>query len=132
MTGSAKQSRAERETLDCFVASLLAMTGGAPPPPLRRHRRFEIARDLVEEAGRRQPTLVGADEEREVLGHVAVLDGRDADLFQRVGELRKLRIVVELGAVGEAAGPGEDRGDGVCRGLLALLVLAVVTGPGAG
>ena len=26
MTGSAKQSRIKRETLDCFVASLLAMT----------------------------------------------------------------------------------------------------------
>src|ERR1700745_464644 len=26
MTGSAKQSRVSRETLDCFVASLLAMT----------------------------------------------------------------------------------------------------------
>jgi hypothetical protein len=31
----------------------------------------------------------------------------------------------------EAAGPGEDRGDGVGRGLLALLVLAVVAGHGA-
>ena len=35
---------------------------------------------------------------------------------------------VELAAVGEAARPGEDRGDRVGRGLLALLVLAVVAG----
>src|SRR6266852_9940490 len=30
MTGSAKQSRATEESLDCFVASLLAMTGNEP------------------------------------------------------------------------------------------------------
>ena len=38
----------------------------------------------------------------------------------------QLVVVVELGAVREAARPGEDRGDRVGRGLLALLVLAVV------
>ncbi len=48
-----------------------------------------------------------------------------------VGEALQLGVVVELGAMGEAAGPGEDRGDRVGRGLLALLVLAVVTGDGA-
>ena len=68
----------------------------------RRHRLGEVVRDLVEEAGGGQPALVGADQKREVLGHVAVLDGRDADLLQRLGELRQLRVVVELGAVGEA------------------------------
>jgi hypothetical protein len=37
-------------------------------------------------------------------------------------------VVVELGAVGQAAGPCEDRGDRVGRGFLAGLVLAVVAG----
>ena len=40
-------------------------------------------------------------------------------------------VAVELGAVREPARPGEDRGDGVGRGLLALLVLAVVARDGA-
>jgi hypothetical protein len=48
-----------------------------------------------------------------------------------VGELRQRSVVVELGAMREAAGPGEDRGDRVGRGLLALLVLAVVARHGA-
>ena len=48
-----------------------------------------------------------------------------------VGELRELGVVVELGAMREAARPGEDRGDRVGRGLLALLVLAVVARHGA-
>src|ERR1700761_1723480 len=98
---------------------------------LRRHRLVEVVRDLVEEAGGRQPALVGADEEREVLGHVAFLDGGDADLLERACELRQRLVVVELGAMAEATGPGEDRGDGVGRGLLALLLLAEVTGHGA-
>ena len=95
----------------------------------RRHRplvRFSATLSRKPVGG--QPALVGADQEREVLGHVAGFDGVDADLLQRLGELRELGVVVELGAVGEAAGPGEDRGDRVGRGLLALLVLAVVAG----
>src|SRR4051794_28519766 len=40
---------------------------------LRRQRLPEVLGDLVEEAGGREPALVGADQEREVLGHVAFL-----------------------------------------------------------
>src|ERR1043166_5578319 len=95
-----------------------------------RHRLAEVVRNLVEEARRRKPALIGADEQREILGHVAVLDGVDTDFLQRVREFSELFVVVELGAVGEAPGPGEDRGDRVGRGLLALLVLAIVAGDG--
>src|SRR6516225_6361447 len=93
---------------------------------LGRHRLVEVFRDLVEEARGRQPALVGADEQREILGHVAVLDGLHADLLQRIGKLRKLRIVVELGAVTEAPRPGEDGSDRIGRGFLALLMLTIV------
>ena len=55
------------------------------------HRLLQVLVDLVEEAGGRQPLLVGADQEREVLGHVAGLDGVDHDLLQRGRELRQLR-----------------------------------------
>src|SRR5690606_40442764 len=61
-----------------------------------RHRLLQVLVDLVEEADGRQPGLVGADEQRKVLGHVAGLDGLDAHRLQRVDEELQLRIVVEL------------------------------------
>src|SRR3546814_12301860 len=72
-----------------------------------------------------QPRLLVADQDREVLGHVAALHGVDADLFQSLGELLQLRRAVELAAIPETAGPGEDRRDGVRGRLLALLVLEI-------
>lgn len=45
--------------------------------------------------------------------------------------LGQVRVVVQLGPVSKAPGPGKDAGNGVGRGLLSLLVLAVVTGYGA-
>ena len=53
------------------------------------------------------------------------------DLLERLGEAGHLGRAVELAAVLEAAGPGEDRRDRVGRGRLALLVLAEVPGHGA-
>src|SRR6266550_1442093 len=113
--------------------SLSALRGGKPMPawtifplPLCRHRLGQVFRDLVEEAGSRQPALVGADQQRQVLGHEAGFDGVDADLLKRCGKLRQRLVVVELGAMRQPAGPGEDRGDRVGRGLLALLMLAVM------
>src|SRR5579859_6880715 len=88
--------------LDCFVASLLAMTI-VVAALRRRHRLHEVIGNLVEEAGGREPALVGADEQREVLGHVAFLDRCDADLLQRGRKSRELIVVVELGAVAKAA-----------------------------
>src|SRR5262249_59365953 len=92
-----------------------------------RHRLFQVLVDLVEEAGGREPLLVGADEQGEVLGHVARLDRRDGDCLERRGKLCQRRVVVELGAVRKPARPGEDRGNRIGRGLAALLVLAIVT-----
>lgn len=67
------------------------------------------------------------DGEGEVLGHdLVVLDGLDAGRLERAAEAGEGLVVVELGAEAEAARPGEDGGDGVGRGLVALLVLAVV------
>ncbi len=63
---------------------------------------------------------------RQILGHEAGLDRVDANLLQGGCELGERRVVVELGAMGKPARPGEDRGDRIGRGLLALLVLAVV------
>src|SRR5215471_7376511 len=74
-------------------------------------RLAHVLRHLVEEARGGEPPLVGADEECEILGHEAGFDGLHADLLERGGEARELGVVVELGAMGEAARPGEDRGD---------------------
>src|SRR3982075_1200646 len=93
---------------------------------LCRHRLGQVFRDLVEEAGGGQPALVGADQKRKVLGHEAGFHGIDADFLQRQREFRQCVVVVELGAMREPAGPGEDRGDRVGRGLLAFLILAVM------
>lgn len=68
----------------------------------------------------------------QILGHDAVhVDGVNAGLLEALGKGHQLGGVVELAALDEAAGPGEDGGDGVGGGLAALLVLTVVAGDGA-
>ncbi len=44
---------------------------------------LQVLVDLVEEGGGREPRLIGADEQRQILGHEAGFDGVDADLFER-------------------------------------------------
>ena len=75
--------------------------------------------------------MVGTDQNREILCHVAIFNGLDADPFQRFGKTRHIGRIIELAAIDQAAGPGEDRGDRVGRGRLALLMLAIMTGDGA-
>ena len=89
---------------------------------------FEVLVERGQELLGGQPRLVRADEQRQVLGHLALLDRLDADPLEGLGERRHLGGAVELAAVLQATGPGEDRGDRVGRGRLALLVLAVVPG----
>lgn len=63
----------------------------------------------------------------EILGHLAGLDGLDHRSLEAFAPLEKGVVLVELGAVHEAAGPSVDRSDGVGRGLTTLLVDTVVT-----
>lgn len=68
----------------------------------------------------------------EILGHDAVnIDSINTGFLEALGKGDELGGVVELAALDEAAGPGEDGGDRVGGGLAALLVLAVVAGDGA-
>src|SRR5579884_3971160 len=92
----------------------------------RSHPPAQLDVDRVQELRRRQPRLIRADQQREILRHLAGLDDVDAHLLERLGEARHVRRPVHLPAVRETARPGEDRGDRVRRGLAALLVLAVV------
>src|SRR5690242_9372643 len=79
------------------------------------HRFLEVLVHLVEEAFGREPFLVGADEQRQILGHETAFDRIDAYFLKRVRELVERRIVVELGAMGEPARPREDRSDRIGR-----------------
>lgn len=72
--------------------------------------------------------VLSVDSEREILGHLAGLDGLDADALEVERELLEGGVAVELSAVVQAARPREDRRDGVGGGLAALLVLAPVAG----
>ena len=96
------------------------------PTPYAAMALVRFSDDLVEELGRGEPLLIGADQDRQVLGHVAGLDRADRDLLEGRGKARQRVVVVELGAMREPARPGIDRGDRVGRGLLALLMLAEV------
>lgn len=64
--------------------------------------------------------------DREVLRVVASLDGGNSRGLEVRAVLGERAVVVELGAVLEAARPGEDRGYGVRRRLLAALVTTPV------
>src|SRR5262249_34300652 len=84
--------------------------------------------ELAEKSGGGEPSLIGADQQRQILCHEAGLDRADHDLLQCLGKTGKLGVVVELGAMLEAARPGENRSGGVGRCLPTLLMLAVVAG----
>src|SRR5690606_24284120 len=91
-----------------------------------RETLLQVLVERREELLGRLPLLVGADEHREVLGHLARLDGLHHDILEGLGEGDEGLIAVELAAVHEPAGPRIDRGDRVGRGGLARLVLAVM------
>src|SRR5690606_16305755 len=77
------------------------------------HPCLEVLVEGREELLRRLVRLLGADEEREVLRHLARLDRLDDDVLEREAEVNELLVAVELAAMREAARPGEDRGDRV-------------------
>lgn len=64
----------------------------------------------------------------QVLGHDGLLvDSVNADLLKVLSKAHKLVVAVESGAVHQASGPSKDAGNAVGRGLVALLVFAVVS-----
>ncbi|RUP21147.1 hypothetical protein BC936DRAFT_139211 [Jimgerdemannia flammicorona] len=72
------------------------------------------------------------DRQSQILGHLPVdVNGFDTGAFEVQREGEQPVVAIELGAVGQAAGPSEYRRDGVGRCLITLLVLAVVARHGA-
>src|SRR5699024_3863718 len=70
---------------------------------------LEVVVQRAEELLGGQVSLVAADEQRQVLGHLAALDGLDDDVLEEVAELDHVRRVVEFAAVLQAPRPREDR-----------------------
>ena len=90
------------------------------------HGRLQVGVDRRQEVLCVEVGLIAGHQNREVLGHLAALDRCDAHLLEAAGEADERLVAVELAAVRQAPGPGEDRRDGVGRRGVALLVLAVV------
>src|SRR4029453_827504 len=67
------------------------------PSELARHRLVEVDVPRVEELGGGGPRGVPADEQREVLGHLAALDGLHAHVLEGGGEPADLGGAVEAG-----------------------------------
>src|SRR3954463_1053862 len=92
-----------------------AISGSTP------HRGLQTLVHRGEEVLGGEKVLVGADEQREVLRHLARLDGLDAHALERLAELGDLGCLVEPAARLQGAGPSEDGCDRIRRGGLALL-----------
>ncbi len=89
----------------------------------------------VEELEGLLPVLVlhglAVDAESKVLGHDAGLDGLNAGSLESGAEVVEILVLVELGTVSETTGPGEDGGNGVGGGLLALAPGVIVASDSA-
>jgi hypothetical protein len=69
---------------------------------------------------------------RQIFGHDTILiHGVHTSLLQALGESHDFWRLVENSSLHESSCPGEDGGDGVGGGLVALLVLSVVAGDGS-
>ena len=91
---------------------------------------MQVLVDRAEEVLGGLPGLIRADQHGEILCHLALFDRLDAHALQGLGKGGDVRSAIELAAMLKATGPGEDGGNRIRRGGLALLVLAVVTGHG--
>ena len=75
--------------------------------------------------------LDAVDADGQVFGHFSVVDAVHASGLQGLAVLGQVGVVVQLGAVSQAAGPGVDAGHRVGGRLLALLVHAVMASDSA-
>src|SRR5690242_9892889 len=112
---------------------LIVFFPSLPRLQLLLQARLQSPLDGVEVLVRCDPaaSVLFATSKREILGHDAVnIDGVNASLLELLGKDDKLGSVVKLTTLGETLCPGVDGGNGVGRGLVALLVLAVVASDG--
>lgn len=75
--------------------------------------------------------IPSVNRQSKILGHNTVLvDKLDARRFEVLTEGKESRVFIKISTVYETAGPCEDGGNGVGRGLVAFLPFTVVTGDG--
>src|SRR3546814_15405459 len=65
------------------------------------HRCFKIDPNGFKELLGCHPRLIGTDENRKILGHMAIFDSLDADFLQRFGKADDVRRFIELAAIFE-------------------------------
>eukprot|EP00128_Syssomonas_multiformis_P014375 Colp12_sorted_trinity150504_noHs@5349 len=75
--------------------------------------------------------LDAIDAPGKILGHSALGNSVNANILKGLRPVNKALVAIELATVSKTTGPCEDGSNGVGAGLLALLVLAEVTGNGA-
>ncbi len=78
-----------------------------------------------------KPVLLRSDQQGQILGHLAVFDGFDADPLKRLGKFHNLGRAIKLAAIHQAPGPSENAGDRVGAGRFAFLMLAIMACDGA-
>ena len=101
--------------------------------PKLRQRGFQPGADGAQEVERSDLAGRGValPHRAQVAGHRAGLDRVDGGFLQRVGVAAQRLDAVQLAALAQRAGPGEQRRDRVGGGLLAFQVLVVMAGHGA-
>lgn len=67
-------------------------------------------------------------QDRQIFGHVAAFNSLDHGGLKGLREQSELLVIVQLGSVQKASGPGEDGSNWVCGGRTTLLPDTVVTG----
>jgi hypothetical protein len=70
------------------------------------------------------------DQDGKILSHGTTFDGVDNDGFQRVTEVFKFLVVIQLSSVEETSSPSKDGGNRVGGGFLTLLVSSEMTSDG--
>src|SRR3546814_13820324 len=94
------------------------------------HRCFKIDPNGFKELLGCHPRLIGTDENRKILGHMAIFDSLDADFLQRFGNADDVRRFIELAAIFESTRPCETGRDRVGRRGFALLLTQIMSLPG--
>ena len=72
------------------------------------HFDFEIGAHLLEELLRGHPRLIRSDQNREILGHMAVFNSLDAHFLKRFCKTRYIRRFVKFATEFQTASPCED------------------------
>src|SRR3546814_15705163 len=95
------------------------------------HRCFKIDPNGFKELLGCHPRLIGTDENRKILGHMAIFDSLDADFLQRFGKADDVWRFIQLAAIFEYPRSCENGRDRVGLRGFALRVHPIMARHGA-